>query len=150
MSDCRNQAFIEAPVEVVWELIADVERHEEWWPRVRRDRVRPSSARAAPTARSIQTPFGDDEMNLHIDSMQEPDEFKIHCLNTGTFVRFGLTEAQGGTFVDGRMGMDPDGLFNKVFDAAAGRMYFRRWLAASLDAMAEAAEARAKEPSATA
>ena len=80
-------------------------------------------------------------MKLEIDRCTIPSEFKIHCLNTGTFVRFGLTEAQGGTFVDGRMGMDPDGLVNKVFDAAAGRIYFRRWLAASLDAMAEARRA---------
>ena len=34
VSRCRRQAFIEAPVEVVWDLIADVERHPEWWPRV--------------------------------------------------------------------------------------------------------------------
>jgi uncharacterized protein YndB with AHSA1/START domain len=143
MSDCRNQAFIEAPVEVVWKLIADVEHHDEWWPRVVETECE-QLGEGCTYRQVIRTPFGKEDFNLEIDSMQEPDEFKIHCLNTGTFVRFGLTEAQGGTFVDGRMGMDPDGLFNRVFDAAAGRMYFRRWLAASLDAMAEAAEKRAE------
>ena len=34
VSLCRRQAFIEAPVPVVWELIADIENHPEWWPRV--------------------------------------------------------------------------------------------------------------------
>jgi len=147
VSDCRNQAYIEAPVEVVWNLIADVERHPEWWPRV--VEIECDELGEGCNYRQVtRTPFGNDEMDLRIESMQEPEEFRIHCVNTGTFVRFGLTEAQGGTFVDGRMGMDPGGLAYKVFDATAGRIYFRRWLAASLDAMTEAAENRAKEPSA--
>ncbi len=42
------------------------------------------------------------------------------------------------------MGMDPGGLAHRVFDTVAGRMYFRRWLAASLDAMDEAAKSHAE------
>jgi len=34
MSEARQQAYIEAPVEIVWDLLADVDRHPEWWPRV--------------------------------------------------------------------------------------------------------------------
>jgi len=149
MSDCRRQAHIDAPIEVVWDLIADIERHPEWWPRVVEiecDRL----GEGCNYRQVTRTPVGVDEMDLHIDSMQEPDEFRIHCVNTGTFVRFALTQAQGGTFVDGRMGMDPGGLFNRAFDATAGRIYFRRWLAASLDAMAEAATERAEAGARTA
>jgi uncharacterized protein YndB with AHSA1/START domain len=143
MSDCRNQAFIEAPVRVVWDLIADVDRHPEWWPRV--VEVECEELGEGCTYRQVtRTPFGTEDFNLEIESMNDPEEFKIQCLNTGTFVRFGLTEARGGTFVDGRMGMEPNGLAMQVFDATAGRIYFRRWLAASLDAMAEAAEKRAE------
>jgi hypothetical protein len=142
MSDCRNQAFIEAPVRVVWDLIADVDRHPEWWPRV--VEVECEELGEGCTYRQVtRTPFGTEDFNLEIESMNDPEEFRIQCLNTGTFVRFGLTEAQGGTFVDGRMGMEPNGLAMQVFDATAGRIYFRRWLAASLDAMAQAAEKRA-------
>jgi hypothetical protein len=89
-----------------------------------------------------RTPFGNDDMELRIDALNDCEEFRIKCVNTGTFVRFGLTEARGGTFVDGRMGMEPNGLAYRVFDATAGRIYFRRWLAESLDAMAEAAQKR--------
>jgi uncharacterized protein YndB with AHSA1/START domain len=143
MSETRRQVHIDAPMAVVWALIADIERHSEWWPRV--VEVECEQLGEGCNYRQVtRTPVGVDEMNLHIDSMREPDEFKIHCVNTGTFVQLGLTEAQGGTFVDGRMGMDPDGLANRVFDATAGRLYFRRWLAASLDAMAEAAKERAQ------
>jgi hypothetical protein len=42
------------------------------------------------------------------------------------------------------MGMEPDGLANRVFDTIAGRMYFRRWLEASLDAMRDAATERVR------
>jgi hypothetical protein len=50
-----------------------------------------------------------------------------------------LTAAQDGTFVDGRFGMDPADLGHRVFDAVAGKRYFRRWLANLLEAMREAA-----------
>jgi hypothetical protein len=46
-----------------------------------------------------------------------------------------LTEAQDGTFVDVEMGMQPKGVGNRVFDATAGRRYFRRWLDQSIDAL---------------
>jgi hypothetical protein len=30
VSEFREQAFIDAPVGVVWDLLADVNRHPEW------------------------------------------------------------------------------------------------------------------------
>jgi hypothetical protein len=35
--------------------------------------------------------------------------------------------------------MDPHNLPNRVFDAVAGRRYFRRWLAQSVEALRRAA-----------
>ena len=32
--ECRQQVLIEAPVEVVWRLVGDPNRHSEWWPTV--------------------------------------------------------------------------------------------------------------------
>ena len=141
VSDCRRQAYIDVPVQVVWDLIADVDRHPEWWPRV--VEVECEELGEGCIYRQVtRTPFGNDDMELRINAIADCEEFRIHCVNTGTFVRFGLTEARGGTFIDGRMGMDPNGLAYRVFDATAGRIYFRRWLAESLDAMARTAEKR--------
>jgi hypothetical protein len=56
VSHCRQQTFITAPPQIVWNLLANI---------------------------------------------------SIRCLDTGTFVPFVLTEAQGGTFVDGEAGMEP-------------------------------------------
>ena len=128
---------------VVWELIADVERHPEWWPRV--VEVECDGLDEGCTYRQVtQTPFGKDEMNLHIDDRDDPRRLHVRCLNTGTFVRFDLTEAQGGTFADGEMGMDPDGVRMKVFDATLGRRYFASWLGQTMEALESAAKERAE------
>ena len=143
MSDCRQQVWIEAPVEVVWDLIADVDRHPEWWPRV--VEVECAGLEEGCVYREvIQTPFGKDEMQMRVDELEDCSQFLIRCVNSGTFIRFALTEAQDGTFVDGGMGMDPHRVANRIFDAVAGKRYFRSWLAQSLEAMREAAAERAR------
>jgi Polyketide cyclase / dehydrase and lipid transport len=67
----RQQAFIEAPIEVVWELIADVDNHPDWWPK-----------------------------------FIAVEDLLIRCIDTGTYVHMALTDARGGTFVDGEAGME--------------------------------------------
>ena len=37
MPSARRQIMVDAPFERVWELIGDVNRHPEWWPRVEED-----------------------------------------------------------------------------------------------------------------
>jgi uncharacterized protein YndB with AHSA1/START domain len=148
MSEARQQAYIEAPVEVVWELLADVDRHPEWWPRV--VAVQCDGLEAGCTYRQVtQTPLGKDEMSLRVDSMEDCRALLIRCVNTGTFVHWTLTEAQEGTFVDAKFGMDPFKLKYRVFDLAMGRRFFRSWLQESLDAMRRVAPERAGAPSDT-
>jgi uncharacterized protein YndB with AHSA1/START domain len=142
MSDARQQVFIDAPVDVVWKLVADIEQHPTWWPRV--VEVECEGLDEGCTYRQVtQTPFGKDEMNLRIERMEDCRDLSIRCVNTGTYVRMLLAEAQGGTFVDGQMGMDPQRPTMKVFDTVMGKRYFRRWLEQSLDAMKQAAAKRA-------
>ncbi len=142
MSDCRQQAWIDAPVEVVWELIRDVRRHPDWWPRV--VEVQCEGLEEGCNYRQVtETPFGHQELNVVVDRLEECRELKIRCVNTGTFVDLALAEAQDGTFVDARFGMDPLTMRMRVFDLTAGKRYFRRWLEQSLAAMEKAARERA-------
>ncbi len=138
MSHCRQQGFIDAPVERVWELISDVEHHPEWWPRVLE--VDADVVEEGATYRQLtETPRGEDEMQLLIESREELRNLRIRCLTTGTFVRFEMTEARGGTFVGTEMGMDPHGLWARVVDAVAGRRYFSTWMRSTMEALDRAA-----------
>lgn len=142
MSLCRHQGFIDAPVDVVWDLISDIEHHPEWWPRVVEVEVN-GDAEGDSYRQVTQTPVGKNEMQLLIESREELRNLRIRCLNTGTFLRFEMTDAHGGTFVDGEMGMEPHGLKARLFDAAAGRRYFRDWISATFKALDQAAKRRA-------
>jgi uncharacterized protein YndB with AHSA1/START domain len=145
MSEARQQAYIEAPVEVVWDLLADVDRHPEWWPRVLS--VECEGLEPGCTYREVfQTPMGKDHMKLHVDTMEDCRNLMIRCVNTGTFVHWTLTEAQNGTFVDATFGMEPFKLQYRMFDLALGRRFFRNWLDESLEAMRRVAPERAGAP----
>jgi Polyketide cyclase / dehydrase and lipid transport len=137
----RQQGFIDAPVDVVWELLADVNRHPEWWPRVLE--VECDGLEAGCTYREVtQTPLGKDEMNLFVEHLDECRNLSIRCLSTGTFVRMELAEAQNGTFLEAEMGMEPDRLPYRVFDLVAGKRFFRAWLRETVEALGQAARTR--------
>lgn len=139
MSTTHKQGFIEAPVERIWDLVSDVERHPQWWPRVVEVECEGLAEEGCTYREVVQTPFGKEEMHMLIDGFDDCRNLSIRCLSTGTFVRFGLTEAQDGTFLDCEMGMDPKSFSNRAFDAIAGRRYFRSWLAQTFEALDHAA-----------
>jgi uncharacterized protein YndB with AHSA1/START domain len=143
MSEARQQAYIEAPVEAVWQLLEDVDRHPQWWPRV--VEVDCEGLEPGCTYREVvRTPFGKDEMKLRVDRMDNCKDLLIRCVNTGTFVHFALTEAQDGTFVDAHFGMEPWKLQYRLFDLVAGKRFFRSWLEQSIDAMQRVCGERAR------
>jgi uncharacterized protein YndB with AHSA1/START domain len=142
MSDCRQQAWIEAPIEVVWDLVHDVDRHSEWWPNVV-DVECEGLEEGCNYRQVMRTPFGYQDLDVVVDRLDELREMRIRCINTGTFVDLALTDMRGGTLVDARFGMEPPTARMKLFDAVAGKRYFRRWLEQSLDAMQRVARERA-------
>ncbi|HEY1597832.1 MAG TPA: SRPBCC family protein [Thermoleophilaceae bacterium] len=135
MSEYRRQTLIEAPLERVWELVGNPARHPEWFPRVvevRGDSFEPGDVFVQVT----RQPIGTGTTSLEIDRLEDMRELSFHCQHTGTYTNWLLTPAQENTFVDAQFGMEPEGLVYRMFDATAGRMYFRRWLDQSLDALA--------------
>jgi len=139
VSGWRRQAVIDAPVEVVWELVGDPNRHPEWFPRVLEvsglEQVE-QDARFRQVTRSLR---GHMETTLAIEELDQLRAINMRCLDTGTYVRFLLTEAQDGTFADIEIGMSPARLPDRVFDVTIGKRYFRRWTDEAVDALCQAA-----------
>jgi uncharacterized protein YndB with AHSA1/START domain len=134
MSVCRNQALIHAPPQRVWELVGDPRRHPDWWPRVvevRGERFDEGSNYAQVT----KSATGEVETTMSVDQLDDLREIHLRCTSTGTYANWLLTEAQGSTFVEVEFGMEPTTVGNRFFDATFGKLYFRRWLGQSLDAL---------------
>ena len=138
MSAYRQQALIDVPITTVWGLVSDPNRHPEWWPRV--VKVQCEGIEQGCEYRQVTaTPMKKMETTILIEDLDDLYTLNVRCLDTGTFCRWLLTETQEGTFIDAEFGMDPNGLADRVFDAVAGKRYFRRWLESALDGLRVAA-----------
>jgi hypothetical protein len=139
MSITRHQALIGRNLDCVWPLVGDPRRHPEWWPRVME--IRGSAFAEGDTYRQVTTlPIGRHETTQIIERLDDLHEIRTRCLDTGMFAAWRFTEARDETFVDVEMGMDPIGVGRRLFDAVAGRPYFRRWLEQSIEQLRSAAE----------
>jgi len=138
MSTCHRQALIEAPVQSVWELVGNPTRHPEWYPKV----IEVNGQRfeeGDQYAQVTKDPIGNKATtDFAIERMEDMREIRLVCQATGMYAHWLLTDAQGGTFVDVEMGMEPRTVGTRVFDTVIGRMYFRRWLEQSIDALRRA------------
>jgi Polyketide cyclase / dehydrase and lipid transport len=140
MSSLRQQALIEAPLDVIWELVGNPERYPEWWPRIieiRGERFDEGDEYVQVT-RALT---GRQETNFLLERVDELREIRMRCLMSGTYAHWQMTGAQDATFADVEFGMNATGFQFKVFDRVAGRIYFRRWLEESIEALRAAASA---------
>ena len=134
----RRQTIVDAPVETVWELIGDVSRHPEWWPRV--EDVQGDALAVGDTYRQVtRRPMRTFRTTMSIESLEDFQELRIRCVDTGTYAHFVLTPAQDGTFVDGEIGVEERGIARVLAGA-----FVRRWLAAALDGLRGAAASAAR------
>ena len=138
MSAHREHAHIDAPLEVVWELVGTPSRYPEWWPRVievRGERFEEGDEYAQVTKDAL----GRTASNFLLERRDNLREIRMSCQLTGMYADWLLTPAQGGTFVQLEMGMQARRFGDRLFDRAAGKPYFRRWASLSLDGLREAA-----------
>jgi carbon monoxide dehydrogenase subunit G len=140
-----QHAHIDAPIERVWELVGDPNRHAGWWP----DIIEAECADIKQGCRYrgvIKGPFGAAEHEMLLERLEDRREVSIHCEGTGVTTRFVLAEAQGGTFVQGNFGIEPHSIGLKVFGALAGRRIMTSWLQSSLENLKRAAERAPAQP----
>ena len=138
VSACRELSFIEAPVDSVWGLVGDPRRFPEWWPRV----VQVQGEEFVEGTEFVQVtknPVGREEATNFSLDLLDPDmhEVRMHCQLSGYYAHWRLTGGRGGTFTEVEFGVDPQRRSDRVFDAVLGRMYMRRWLNQSLQALRE-------------
>jgi hypothetical protein len=147
MPSARRQVMVEAPVERVWELIGNVNRHPEWWPRV--EEVQCDLLEVGCTYRQVtRRPAKTIETTFSIENLEDCHQLRVRCEDTGMYAHFLLTPAQNGTFVDGELGVEERGV-GRVFVAA----FIRRWITQSLEGLRRAAaeqpgDQRSQQPSA--
>ena len=139
MSAVHEQALLDAPVSTVWELVSDPRRYSEWFPRVFEVQGERFEEGAEFVQVSRQPLIGRDEAHFFIDRMDEFREIRMHCVISGMFVHWQLTDAQGGTFLNAQFGMDPIRRRDRLIDVAVGRRFFRRWLVEAVDGLKRAA-----------
>jgi hypothetical protein len=141
MSCYRQQAQLDVPLPAVWELVGNVERHPDWWPRV--IDVHCDGLEEGCSYRQVfKSPLGVIETEVSVERLDDCHELLLRCLDTGTYTRWLVTEAQGGTFIDAEFGLDPQKPGVHVFDLVAGKRYFRRWLEQSIEGLRHAARER--------
>jgi uncharacterized protein YndB with AHSA1/START domain len=134
-----QQTFIDAPVQSVWDLIGDPNRHPQWWPEMLE--VECADLRAGCRYRGVVKQFlGPEEHELVLARLEDCREVSIFCNDTGVTTRFLLTEAQGGTFVEGYFSVEPNTVGMKLLSALTGRRFLRGWLERSLANLKSAAE----------
>jgi uncharacterized protein YndB with AHSA1/START domain len=134
VSATKRQAVIDAPVDAVWELVGNPARHPEWFPRV----IEVNGERFEEGERYAQVTKhgrGTVETDFLIERLDDLHEIRFACQKSGMYVHWQLADAQGDTFVNAEMGIKPKTTGDKVFDAVLGRLYFRRWLDQSIDAL---------------
>ena len=136
MQSARRQVMVDAPIETVWELIGDVSRHPEWWPRV--EEVDCDVLEEGCTYRQVtRQPGGTIETTMSIESLDDCRQLRVRCTETGMYAHFMLTPAQEGTFVDGELGIEAPLYFRPLAPA-----FVRRWISQSLEGLRRAASAR--------
>lgn len=130
---------IDAVPQAIWELVGDPNRHPDWWPDVLE--VECADLREGCRYRGVvKGPFRAEEHELLLERLDECREVSIHCTGTGVTTRFQLTDAQGGTFVEGHFAIEPNSIGQTVVAAVAGRRLMRSWLEQSLANLKRVAE----------
>jgi hypothetical protein len=146
MSDVREDAQLDAPVDAVWALVGNPRRYPEWFPRVLEiegERYEEGGRFVMVTRHPV---IGRDEPHMLIDQIDDLHEIRMHCTISGMFVHWQLTDAQGGTFVHAEFGMEPILTKHRITDPVVGRRFFRKWLLEAVDGLRNASEEEASQP----
>jgi uncharacterized protein YndB with AHSA1/START domain len=141
MSSWRQQALIQAPPEAVWSLLGDPKRYPEWAGYVVEVTGLPVIEKDAEYEQVSSEPWGRVTTKFTIDRFEEMHEIRMRCLQSGWYSQWLLTEAQGATFVDAEIGIEPTSLQYRLVFGALGKRHFRHVVEESLAGLRDALKA---------
>jgi uncharacterized protein YndB with AHSA1/START domain len=109
MSSVRQQGLIEAPVEKVWELLADPSRYPEWVGDAIEVTGAPTKIEKGSTYKQkSQGPLGLKPTTIfEVVDFEDLREIRLRCQTSGYYSHWRLTEARGNTFADLELGIEP-------------------------------------------
>jgi hypothetical protein len=137
VSSWRQQALIEAPIEVVWRLVGDPMRYPEWAGGVVDVTGLPSIDQGATYTQVSRSPLGKVTTTFVIDALDEMKSIRLRCTESGYYSSWLLTEARGSTFADMELGMEPTAFQYRAMDMLMRKRWYRRMLEESLDTLRE-------------
>ena len=136
MTAYRAQAHLDAPLDDVWALVGNPATYPEWWPVA--VEIRGETFEVGDAFTQVVRVAGRPEYTRVIERRDELRELRWHCPTTGGFQHWLLTEAQGGTFVDMEMGIDPPSFRYRLFNRTVGRRFIKQWADDAIDGLRRA------------
>jgi hypothetical protein len=135
MASWRQQVLLEAPVEKVWDLVGDPNRYPEWAGFVIDVTGLPRVEKGATYTQKTRSVVGTATTTFLVEELVDLHEVKLRCTSTGYYCQWVLTAAQGETFAEVEIGMDPSGPMPRAVDAMVGKRWYRRLTDRALDGL---------------
>jgi uncharacterized protein YndB with AHSA1/START domain len=137
MSSWRQQALIEAPVESVWGLLEDPSSFPRWSDSIEVTGIPTRIEKGSEFNIKGPGPLGmRATTTFRVEELDELHEIKLRCQRSGFYSRWTLTEAQGNTFADVEMGVEPvPGVAGRAMSAIHTKRYLRKATEESLDGL---------------
>lgn len=120
--------MIDAPLRDVWELVGDPRRYPEWASReVIEVTGLPTVDLGARYEHVGRGPLGEKQRSVYeIAELEDLRHIRMRCTRSGWYSDWQLTEAEGSTFADIEIGMEPTHAGYRAVDAMAGKRWYRR------------------------
>ena len=142
MATWKQQALIDAPVERIWALLADPKTYAEWAADVIEVTGAPTRIEKGSTFQQTSPgPIrGETTTTFRVEELEDLREIKLRCQASGYYSHWWLTEAQGQTFADVELGVEPIGLHGQVARVLMTKGTLRQVTEESLDGIRNACD----------
>jgi hypothetical protein len=140
MASWHQQGLIDAPVQRVWALLADPSSYPAWAGDSVAVTGPPTKIEKGSTFEQTSPGplWGEQTTTFRVVELDDLHEIKLQCQRSGYYSHWKLTEAQGQTFADVELGVEPIGAHGQVARMLFTKKQMREVTDASLDGLRRA------------